>query len=51
MIRERLIPEKKMRDSGPEFYQSHVETTSRLTNRVDFGRKYEFKPDKNPAPG
>ena len=53
-IRERLIPERdafSRKETMPENYIGHQSASSRITTRVDFGRKYEFKPDKNPAPG
>jgi hypothetical protein len=52
-IRERIIPESLMRkkESVPENYPAHEDVSARIKTKIDFGRKYEFKTDRNPAPG
>ena len=40
-----------VRESGPDTSIDYKPFGSELKNKVDFGRKYEFKPSNNPAPG
>jgi len=43
----------KALESSPEpgQYQAETITFAKDLNKVDFGNKYVFKPDRNPAPG
>ena len=44
---------KRPVEASPEPGQYQVETVTfaKTMNKVDFGRKYEFKANNNPAPG
>ena len=53
-IKEDTSPERRPIENtpGPGHHDGHLDTFgSKVTHKMDFGNKYVFKPDRNPAPG
>ena len=48
-----VSPARKTKGKSPEIgeYQNSLSSFGNPTNKIDMGRKYEFKPDNNPAVG
>ena len=54
IIREDTSPYRRPKEESPDpgFYDRHLtKLGANITHKMDFGNKYIFKPDKNPAPG
>jgi len=53
-IKEETFSYRRPKESGPApgAYDGHLDKFgSKVTHKMDFGNKYVFKPDRNPAPG
>ena len=53
-IKEEVAPYRRPKEDSPDpgFYDRHLTNLgANITHKMDFGNKYVFKPDQNPAPG
>lgn len=53
-INEETHPYRRPQEQSPDpgFYDRHLKALGAdITHKMDFGNKYIFKPDRNPAPG